>query len=215
MKTDSNLGKEVQTFLIKKGVETPMCKSTPFTTEGQKNIIEENFRKIMHALNLDLSDDSLCDTPKRVAKMFVDEIFVGLDYSKFPKCTTVQNKMGYDEMVTIDKINVSSTCEHHFVVIDGFARVAYIPKKKVLGLSKFNRIVEYYSKRPQIQERLTEQIFWTLKHILETDDIAVMINAVHYCVKSRGVTDVNSSTRTTKLGGAFKNVDSARLEFLS
>jgi GTP cyclohydrolase I len=146
--------------------------------------------------------------------MYVDEIFFGLDWRNFPKCTTVENKMGYSSMVIERNINVQSNCEHHFVIIDGRAHVAYIPKKKVLGLSKINRIVEYFSKRPQIQERLTEQIFYALSYILETEDIAVLIHAKHYCVKSRGVEDVNSDTVTSKLGGVFLTNSATRSEFM-
>ncbi|NDG80080.1 MAG: GTP cyclohydrolase I FolE, partial [Synechococcaceae bacterium WB8_1B_057] len=164
--------------------------------KGKIEVIEQLFTQIMQALNLDLSDDSLAETPKRVAKMYVNEIFWGLDWEAFPKCTTVENKMKYDEMVIERNINVQSNCEHHFVVIDGVATVAYIPKDKVLGLSKINRIVEYFSKRPQIQERLTEQVFHALSYILDTANIAVVIDAQHYCVKSRGVEDVGSSTTT-------------------
>lgn len=209
MKKDKNLGKEIGTFLQSKGVETPFQNANP-----DKQMISKLFKEIMLELGLEIRDDSLAGTPDRIAKMYVDEIFNGLDYANFPKCTTVQNKMQYDEMVTVDQINVSSTCEHHFVVIDGFAKVAYIPNKTVLGLSKINRIVEFFSKRPQIQERLTEQVYYALSYILETEDIAVMIKAVHHCVKSRGVCDVNSTTRTTKIGGVFKTSDSARMEFL-
>jgi GTP cyclohydrolase I len=145
--------------------------------------------------------------------MYTNEIFWGLDYEAFPKCTTVDNKMHYNEMVVERNVNVQSNCEHHFVVIDGLATVAYVPKQKVLGLSKINRIVEYFAKRPQIQERLTEQIFHTLCFILETDDVAVMIDAQHYCVKSRGVEDTGSSTVTSRLGGGFKTDPAARQEF--
>ena len=169
----------------------------------------------MRILGLDLSDESLIETPKRVAKMYVNEIFWGLDYEAFPKCTTVDNKMKYDEMVIERNVNVQSNCEHHFVVIDGLATVGYIPNQKVLGLSKINRIVEYFSKRPQIQERLTEQIYHALQYILETDNVAVVINAQHYCVKSRGVEDVGSSTVTSKLGGCFKVDPSVRAEFMN
>jgi GTP cyclohydrolase I len=167
----------------------------------------------MQVLGLDLNDDSLVETPKRVAKMYVNEIFWGLDYEAFPKCTTVNNKMKYNEMVVERNVNVQSNCEHHFVVIDGLATVAYVPKDKVLGLSKINRIVEYFSKRPQIQERLTEQIFHTLQYILDTEDVAVLIDAQHYCVKSRGVEDTGSSTVTVRLGGGFKNHPEVRNEF--
>ena len=154
------------------------------------------------------------DTPRRVAKMFVDEIFWGLDYDAFPKCTCVDNKMAYDEMVVERNINVMSNCEHHFVVIDGLATVGYIPKDRVLGLSKLNRVVEYFSKRPQIQERLTEQVYHALSYILGTEDIGVIIDAEHYCVKSRGVEDVGSSTVTSKLGGAYKHDPTVRAEFM-
>jgi GTP cyclohydrolase I len=169
----------------------------------------------MVTLGLDLTDDSLADTPKRVAKMFVNEIFWGLDYEAFPKCTTIQNKMGYNEMLIERNINVQSNCEHHFVVIDGLATVGYIPKDVVLGLSKINRVVEYFAKRPQVQERLTEQVFHALEYILDTDNIAVVIDAQHYCVKSRGVEDTGSTTITSKLGGAFKNDPTTRAEFMS
>jgi len=169
----------------------------------------------MKTLGLDLTDDSLMETPKRVAKMYVNEIFWGLDYEAFPKCTAVDNKMTYDEMVVERNINVQSNCEHHFVIIDGVATVGYIPKQKVLGLSKMNRIVEYFSKRPQIQERLTEQVWHALQYILETDDIAVVVDAQHFCVKSRGVEDVGSSTTTSKLGGRFKDDQTVRSEFMA
>jgi GTP cyclohydrolase I len=208
------LGKQVHEYLVKVGVETPTIPSL-IDRKEKISIIEKNFKDIMETLGLDLSDDSLTETPKRVAKMYVNEIFWGLDYDAFPKCTTVDNKMKYNEMVCERNINVQSNCEHHFVVIDGLATVAYVPKDKVLGLSKINRIVEYFSKRPQIQERLTEQVFHTLQFILDTEDVAVMIDAQHYCVKSRGVEDTGSSTVTVRLGGGFKTDPAARNEFLS
>ena len=213
-KTDPDLGRAVHEHLVKVGVETP-TKPNTLDRKLKIEIIEHNFQKIMETLGLDLSDDSLMETPKRVAKMYVNEIFWGLDYDAFPKCTTVDNKMKYNEMVVERNVNVQSNCEHHFVVIDGVACVAYVPKNKVLGLSKINRIVEYFSKRPQIQERLTEQIFHTLQFILDTEDVAVMIDAQHYCVKSRGVEDTGSSTVTVRLGGGFKTDEAARNEFLS
>ena len=211
-KSDPELGQKVHEYLVKMGVETPTI-SNGLSRTDKINIIEKKFKDIMETLGLDLSDDSLTDTPKRVAKMMVGEIFWGLDYEAFPKCTAVDNKMKYNEMVCERNINVQSNCEHHFVVIDGLATVAYVPNQKVLGLSKINRIVEYFSKRPQIQERLTEQIFHTLQYILETEDVAVMIDAQHYCVKSRGVEDTGSSTVTSKLGGGFKTDPAARAEF--
>ena len=213
-KTDPELGQKVHQHLVAMGVETPTFQ-TALDRKDKIAEIEKSFSHIMQVLGLDLSDDSLMETPKRVAKMYVNEIFWGLDYDAFPKCTTVDNKMHYNEMVVERNVNVQSNCEHHFVVIDGLATVAYVPKQKVLGLSKINRIVEYFSKRPQIQERLTEQIFHTLQFILETEDVAVMIDAQHYCVKSRGVEDTGSSTVTVRLGGGFKTDAAARSEFLS
>lgn len=214
-KCDPELGQQVHAHLVKCGVETPMNHDM-FAGDRKEQIsaIEGHFAMIMRALKLDLSDDSLADTPKRVAKMFVNEIFWGLDYDAFPKCTAVDNKMAYDEMVVERNVNVQSNCEHHFVVIDGVATVAYIPNKKVLGLSKINRIVEYFSKRPQIQERLTEQVYHALQYILDTDNIGVVIHAQHYCVKSRGVEDTGSSTVTSKLGGVFKTDPNVRTEFM-
>jgi len=194
------------------GVETPR-RDNGIDRKIKIDIIEEKFKDIMGVLGLDLTDDSLMETPKRVAKMYVNEIFWGLDYEAFPKCTTVDNKMHYNEMVVERNVNVQSNCEHHFVVIDGLATVAYVPKQRVLGLSKINRIVEYFSKRPQIQERLTEQIFHTLQYILDTEDVAVLIDAQHYCVKSRGVEDTGSSTVTVRLGGGFKNVPEVGKDF--
>lgn len=213
-KCDPKLGLEIHDYLVLMGVETPQVPNLISRTD-KIDIIEHNFKNIMTTLGLDLTDDSLMDTPKRVAKMYCNEIFWGLDYEAFPKCTTVNNKMQYDEMVIEKNINVQSNCEHHLVVIDGFATVAYIPNDTVLGLSKINRVVEYFSKRPQIQERLTEQVYHALQYILGTDDIAVVIDAQHFCVKSRGVEDVGSRTITSKLGGKFKIDPTARQEFLS
>jgi len=211
-KCDPELGLKVHEHLVKMGVETPMVPNT-LDRKDKIAIIETHMTRIMETLGLDLSDDSLIETPKRWAKMACNEIFWGLDYEAFPKCTAVDNKMKYNEMVCERNVNVQSNCEHHLVVIDGLATVAYVPKDKVLGLSKINRIVEYFSKRPQIQERLTEQIFHTLQYILDTEDVAVMIDAQHYCVKSRGVEDTGSSTVTTRLGGGFKTDSAARAEF--
>jgi len=213
-KADPELGKRVHEYLVKMGVETPTIQ-TMLDRKDKINEIEKSFKYIMQVLGLDLDDDSLAETPNRVAKMYVNEIFYGLDYEAFPKCTTVENKMHYNEMVCERNVNVQSNCEHHFITISGFATVAYVPKQKVLGLSKINRIVEYFSKRPQIQERLTEQIFHTLCFILETEDVAVMIDAKHYCVAARGIEDTGSSTVTVRLGGGFKTDPAARNEFLS
>lgn len=214
-KTSSSLGIQIHEHLIKCGVETPTIEKTLHVDNKTKiDIIEESFTTIWKTMGMDLSDDSLSETPNRMAKMWVNEIYWGLKTDNFPKITTVQNKMHYDEMVVERNINVQSNCEHHGVVIDGKATVAYIPKEKVLGLSKINRIVEYFCKRPQIQERLTEQIYHALQFVLETDDIAVVINAQHFCVKSRGVEDVGSSTITSKLGGSFRTSSAVRAEFM-
>ncbi len=213
-KTDPELGRKVHEHLVRCGVETPTVE-VDLDRKDKISLIEGHFTEIMKVLGMDLTDDSLTETPKRVAKMYINEIFWGLDYDAFPKCTTVENKMKYDEMVIERNINVQSNCEHHFVVIDGVATVAYIPNQKVLGLSKINRIVEYFSKRPQIQERLTEQVFHALQFILETENVAVVIDAQHYCVKSRGVEDVGSSTVTSKLGGCFKSDPAVRNEFMN
>ena len=213
-KTNSELGIKIQEHLVNKGVQTPV-KPNSLSRSDKIDAIEKHFTEIMKVLGLDLTDDSLVETPKRVAKLMVNEVFWGLEPEAFPKCTAVINKMGYDSMVVERNVNVQSNCEHHFVVIDGFATVGYIPKETVIGLSKINRVVEYFAKRPQIQERLTEQIYHALSFILGTDDVAVIIDAEHFCVKSRGVEDVGSSTVTSKLGGAFKNDPATRAEFMA
>jgi len=213
-KTDPALGKEIQEHLIKCGVQTP-TKENNLSRTDKIAIIESKFRDIMETLGLDLSDDSLIETPKRVGKLLVNETMWGLDPNAFPKCTAVENKMHYDEMVTERNISVMSNCEHHWIVIDGLATVSYIPNKTVLGLSKINRVVEYFSKRPQIQERLTEQVYHALQYILDTDNVAVIIDAVHYCVISRGVEDTGSSTVTSKLGGIYKSDPAVRAEFMA
>lgn len=213
-KCDAELGKKVNEYLELKGVQTPM--SGEFFSEKQKiSLISLEFQEIMKLLGLDLEDDSLKETPKRIGRMFVRELYWGLQSENFPKATTVQNKMKYDEMVLVKDITSMSACEHHFVTIDGKCHIGYIPKDKVLGLSKLNRIVEYFSRRPQIQERLTEQIFYALEYILGTSDIAVVIEGVHYCVKSRGVEDTSSSTITSKLGIRFKENAALRMEFMN
>lgn len=203
----------VKAALSRRGLETPIDER--LLEDGEKQaLIEKHFTAIMKALGLDLRDDSLCDTPRRIAKMYVHEIFSGLDYRNFPKLTVVENKMQVDEMIKVRSIELSSTCEHHFVAIDGTATVAYIPKDKIIGLSKINRVVRFFAQRPQIQERLTEQVLVALQTLLETADVAVSIKAVHYCVKARGVMDASSDTLTTALGGAFKSSPDTRKEFL-
>lgn len=215
-KTDPVLGLKVEEYLKSKGVHTPTIAEALDQKDEQKiKKIEKHFASIMDILGLDRQDDSLEETPMRVSKMYVNEIFWGLKPENFPKCTVIENKMGYDEMVIEKDITLMSNCEHHFVTIDGKAHVAYIPKSKVLGLSKMNRIVEYFARRPQVQERIAEQVYHALSFILETEDVAVVIEGVHYCVKSRGVEDHSSYTMTAKLGGCFKSEPDCRAEFMS
>lgn len=214
MNTDRKLGHRVRLEMERLGIETPMHETELLSQNSQLETIQDAFLEIMTALNLDMEDDSLKDTPRRVAKMFVREIFEGLDYDMFPSCTQVENKFHADEMVIEGGIDVSSTCEHHFQNIEGTAKVAYIPNKKVLGLSKLNRIVRFFSKRPQIQERLTLQIQAALCLILDTQDVAVEIRAIHHCVKSRGIEDKNCWTTTRKISGAFKDANTKN-EFLN
>ncbi|MGB5396895.1 MAG: GTP cyclohydrolase I FolE [Gammaproteobacteria bacterium] len=204
----------VRNTLIQEGLETPMI-DTGLNPEQKYQRIKELMSDVVSTLGLDLSDDSLAETPHRIAKMYVHEIFSGLDYSEFPKLSVIDNKMGANEMVKVRNIDLTSTCEHHFVTIDGVAKVAYIPKDKIIGLSKINRVVRFFGRRPQVQERLTRQILVALQALLKTDDVAVSIDATHYCVKSRGVQDSNSQTSTTALGGCFKENIHTRAEFLN
>ncbi len=175
--------------------------------------IQESVRDILQTLGMDLTDDSLQGTPKRVAKAFVNELFMGLNPKNMPKASTFDNNYKYGEMLVEKNIIVYSTCEHHLLPIIGRAHVAYISNGKVIGLSKMNRIVEYFSKRPQVQERLTMQIVQSLQNALGTDDVACVIDAKHLCVNSRGIKDIESSTVTSEFGGKFKDRD-VRREFL-
>ena len=186
--------------------ETPM-RADAFAMSDEEKIdrIEGHFRAIMETLGLDLTDDSLNGTPARVAKMYVKEIFSGLHPDNRPNIRLFENKYQYNEMLVEKDISFFSNCEHHFVPIVGKAHVAYISSGKVIGLSKINRIVQYYAKRPQVQERLTEQIALDLKETLGTEDVAVIIDAKHMCVSMRGVEDINSSTVTVHYSGAFQN----------
>lgn len=204
---------KVKAALMERGLETPMYASA-LSSQEKKQQIEQHMRSILELMSLDLTDDSLVDTPKRIAKMYVDEVFSGLDYQNFPKITVIENKMKFDEMVKVQNISLTSTCEHHFVTIDGKATVAYLPRTKIIGLSKINRIVRFFAQRPQVQERLTQQVLVALQTLLETKDVAVKMDAVHYCVKARGVMDSTSSTTTTALGGIFKSNPATRAEFL-
>jgi GTP cyclohydrolase IA len=182
--------------------------------ETKIKLIRDHFKQIMILLGLDLNDDSLRDTPERVAKMYVKEIFSGLNIDNKPGITLFDNKYNYNEMLVEKNITIYTYCEHHFVPIMGRAHVAYYSSGKVIGLSKINRIVEYYCKRPQVQERLTNQIAEELKEALQTNDVAVVIDAVHFCVASRGVKDTNSSTITSFYGGRF-SLPEVKSEFLN
>ena len=214
-KCDPVLGARVEAVLHELGLSTPTDPSRLSEPEADKiAAIEFSMRNIMNTLGLDLEDDSLRETPLRIAKMYARELMWGLLPENFPKMTVIENKMSYNEMLIEKDITVMSLCEHHFVTIEGKAHIAYFPGRKVVGLSKFNRVVEYFSRRPQVQERLTSQIFETLKFLLETEDVAVVIDAHHYCVISRGVEDESSHTITSALGGRFLE-PTIRAEFMS
>ncbi len=204
----------VQTALIERGLETPLNENV-LSRDQKVERIGDLMAEVVATLGLDLNDDSLRETPQRIARMYVDEVFSGLDYHHFPKISQIDNKMGVDEMVRVRDVAVVSTCEHHFVTIDGLARVAYLPATRVIGLSKINRIVRFFAQRPQVQERLTQQILVALQTLLDTDDVAVQIQATHYCVKARGVMDASSETDTLALGGVFKTDRDRRREFLA
>lgn len=187
-------------------VETPLRDDAFELSDNKKiELIADKFKDIMEILGLDLTDDSLNGTPHRVAKMYVKEIFKGLNPKNKPDIKLFENKYQYNEMLVEKNITFYSNCEHHFVPIIGKAHVAYMSSGKVIGLSKLNRIVQYFAQRPQVQERLTIQIANELKKILETDDVAVIIDAEHLCVSSRGVQDISSSTTTSSYGGKFQN----------
>ena len=210
----SEEAKVVRSALEAHGLETPMV-DNGLSRDQKYDKINALMTEVVKTLGLDLNDDSLNETPHRIAKMYVDEIFGGLDYSNFPKMALIENKMQVREMVKVKDISFTSTCEHHFVTIDGSATVAYIPDQRIIGLSKINRIVRFFAQRPQVQERLTQQILVALQTLLQTNNVAVTMEAVHYCVKSRGVMDVNSKTQTTALGGIFKEDGRTRAEFLA
>ncbi|MGB1210849.1 GTP cyclohydrolase I [Lacinutrix venerupis] len=194
--------------------DTPMKADAFKLSDNEKiDIIQSDVRHIMETLGLDLTDDSLNGTPKRVAKMFVNEIFGGLNPDKKPSASVFDNKYKYGEMLVEKNITVYSTCEHHLLPIVGKAHIAYISNGTVVGLSKMNRIVDYFAKRPQVQERLTIQIVKELQKVLNTDDVACVIDAKHLCVNSRGIRDIESSTVTSEFGGQFKNKEIKR-EFL-
>ena len=196
-------------------INTPLRTDAFDLTNNEKiDKISHHFHEIMHTLGLDLTDSSLKDTPKRVAKMYVNEIFKGLDQRNKPSISLFENNYQYQQILLERNITIYSYCEHHFVPIIGKAHIAYIPNKHVIGLSKLNRIAQYFSKRPQVQERLTEQIAFELKKILKTQDVAVIIEADHLCVSSRGIGDTSSDTITYHLGGKF-NEENKKVELFS
>jgi GTP cyclohydrolase I len=195
-------------------VDTPMRAGAFDKTDDEKiAAIEPHFKAIMEILGMDLSDDSLRGTPLRVAKMYVKELFQGLNPANMPSMTLFENKFQYNEMLVEKNINFYTNCEHHFVPFFGKAHVAYISSGKVIGLSKLNRLVEYFSKRPQVQERLTMQVGKALQTILQTQDVAIMMDAKHLCVSSRGVKDDSSNTITSFFGGKFQD-EQTKMEFL-
>ncbi len=217
MKMDSTLEEHFEEMgddHVSASEETPLRKDAFILEDGEKiERIQQNIRDIMLTLGLDLDDDSLKGTPNRVAKMFVNEIFSGLHPDRKPKSSTFENKYKYGEMLVEKNITLYSTCEHHLLPIVGKAHVAYISNGTVVGLSKMNRIVDYYAKRPQVQERMNIQIVKELQNVLGTEDVACVIDAKHLCVNSRGIRDVDSSTVTAEYGGKFKE-EATRREFL-
>ena len=203
-KNNPELGREVNKFLDSKGINTPVTEMVKADRETKLAKVAELTKEILEVLGLDLTDDSLEETPMRVAKMYVDEIFSGLRYDTFPKCTTVENKFCHgDEFVLEKNITLYSDCEHHLRPIIGKAHIAYIPGEKVLGLSKLNRITQYFAQRPQVQERLTQQIAESIAYITDSQDVMVVVEAVHTCVSQRGIKDTQSSTVTACCLGQF------------
>ncbi|OJJ21744.1 GTP cyclohydrolase I FolE [marine bacterium AO1-C] len=206
---------EIGDLHVATSYDTPLREDAFLLDDATKmKLIEEYFGKIMHTLGLDLNDDSLKGTPHRVAKMYVKEIFSGLNPANKPKVKVFDNKYQYGEMLIEKNITLYSSCEHHFLPIIGKAHVGYIANDKVIGLSKINRIVDYFARRPQVQERLSRQIFEEMKKDLGTEDVAVVIESKHLCVSSRGVQDTDSSTITAEYGGKFKD-NEVRKEFLA
>lgn len=204
----------VYTALLNLGLETPYINNA-YNNEERLCYITTYIMKIMKLLNLNIEEESLIDTPQRIAKMYLYEIFSGLDYNNFPKITFIKNTMQLDKMIVVRNIILTSTCEHHFIIFDGIATIAYIPNNIIIGLSKINRIVRFFSSRPQLQERLTQQIFHALQVLLGTNDVAILINAIHFCIKARGIRESNSNTITIALGGEFKSNMIIRQEFFS
>ena len=195
-------------------VDSFYMKPSTLSDVEKENKIAEHFESIMKILGLDIEDSELKKSPQRVAKMYVREIFQGLNLDYFPKITTMKNNLQYDQMILVKNVNITTFCEHHFVTIHGSADIAYIPRKQIVGLSKINRIAHFFSKRPQVQERLTRQITDALCYILDTPHVAVSISAKHYCVIARGVEDRRSVTNTYDLRGDFKENSKVRMDYM-
>lgn len=214
-KTDSALGKKIHEHLVNLGLESPFnFEVISSRTEEEKiDIIRQRMRDILDVLGVDQTNDSVQDTANRVAKMYVRETMWGMNYDNFPKIMTFENKMGYDEMVT-ERSTSDSLCSHHLVPILGKVVVSYVPAGKVIGLSKLNRIVEFFSRRPQEAERMTEQIAATVKYILDTEDVAVLVKGKHLCVSWRGAEDEDAVTFTSHLGGGYRKPE-VRQEFMT
>ncbi len=214
MSKNEDFQDEIGNNHIATNAQNPVRKDAFDLSDEEKiEAIKKDVASILHTLGIDLTDDSLSGTPNRVAKMFVNELFGGLNPSKKPKSNTFENNYKYNEMLVEKNITVYSTCEHHLLPIIGRAHIGYISNGRVIGLSKMNRIVNYYSKRPQVQERLTMQIVQEMQIALGTDDVACVIDAKHLCVNSRGIRDIESSTVTSEFGGKFKELETRR-EFL-
>ena len=204
-KCDPLLGEQVFEHMVDVGLETPTTELVSVPREDKLARIEPALTEFVETLGLDLDDDSIQDTPRRLAKMYVDELTWGLNYNNFPKCTRIENKMNYKGSFVLERdVQCMSLCEHHFVTIDGLASIAYIPDQYVLGLSKLNRIAQFFSRRPQVQERLTEQIADSMMSIIKPKGVGVKIEAKHNCMVCRGVQKQNSSMITTALRGNFK-----------
>ncbi len=200
---DPELGKKIHQLLLDKKIESPAIFSQ--ITDDRLDEIKDKVHDLLQSIGLDLNDKSIANTPKRAAKFFVNELFYGLDYNNFPKMTTNPNDYKYTSPLFSQSISFNSTCEHHLVTISGSAYLAYIPKDKIIGLSKLNRIVDFFAKRPQVQERVTRQIFFALQEILETEDIAIGITAKHSCIAIRGVRDGSTKNITVEFGGRFNS----------
>ena len=213
IKTDPELGQRISEYLRTLGVENPIQDGLPYNPEGAHRALVNGFADAFDLLNIDVYDPSMKDTPRRYADMFIGELTKGLNYDFFPKCTATPAID--DQMVIVKDCRVTSLCEHHLQTIDGVAHIAYIPHQSLLGLSKFARLVEFFSRRPQVQERLTAQIYHSLTHILGTHDVAVVVDATHYCMKARGAMQGAATTQTNKMGGRFLTQPEAREEFFN